>query len=590
VRAAAIALACAAALAGAADGAPAPEPAPAERSAERSARRSLEEARALVREGRLEHAEAALRRGLDARPDHPRLHRTLAEVLEALGRHDEAARERELADALAPPPSPLPEGALELPAAGLLVVVLPLEPDAAHPERLAGGWPAERELRALEARLAVRLRGARVVRADFESVAAAREWLTGRAPQRVLSLRLERAVCGDSIKDGHFALGVVRAAAAAAGARGAAAALGREVIYDPGPACEAEAVARALERALADPGVAAGLRAGGRPAEGFPAPVVRELFPGLGLRIEAGLRAGEELLAAGELGAAAEAFRGAAGVDPEDPVVRAYLHEVESTLALAAELAKRAGEPAQELRLDPRQSEEQIRRAEARLREEEERRRELQATLAVLAEEARPPDAEHLAALHPVEIPDAAAFGPRLARRRAGGEIEARAAYAPDGALLARYYFAAGDESPLLREEDTDGDRRPDRWIAYAGRARSEIYESRGDGSGGAPASAVRIVFERGGTRVARVELDDEGDGRPERVLRYRGGALSAAARDGDGDGRLDTFERFDAEGRVALREEDADGDGEIDLRSVYEGGRLVRRELSRAQGAGGNP
>ncbi len=571
-------------------GAPAPraaaEPAraagPEVHQAERIARRSLEVARALVREGRLEHAEAALRRGLDADPEHPRLHRTLAEVLAALGRHAEAAREGSRAEALDPPAAPLPDGPLDLPAAGLLVVLLPPEPDAKHPERLAG-WPEQREIRALEARLAVRLRGARVAHADFETVAEARAWLAERRPARALALRLERAFCADSIKDGRFALGLVRVAAAPAGAAEAATALGREVIFDPGPPCEAEAVGRALERALGVPGVAAALRAPGRPAAGFPGPVIRELFPGLGRRIEAELRAGELLLAAGEIEAAAAAFRRAAAVDPEDPVVRAYVFEAEATIALAAELAQRAGEPPGALRLDPRLSEAQLAAAEARLRDEEQRRRELLAALAVLDEDVRAPEPQLLAALRPVEIPDATAFGPRLARRRAGGEIEARAAYAPDGTTLARYYFAAGAESPVLREDDTDGDRRPDRWIAYEGATRREIYESGGTGpaAGGRERPGVRIVFAEGGERVARVEIDDDGNGRPERILHYQAGALSGEARDSDGDGSLDTFDRLDAAGRVALREEDLDGDGAIDVRSVYEAGRLIRRELS---------
>ncbi len=580
------ALACAA-LAGSPSRAradPSAAAAPEARAAERIARRSLEDARALVREGRLEHAEMALRRGLDAHPDHARLHRTLAEVLAAQGRHDEATRERGLADALEPPPGPLPEGPLDLPAAGLLVLVLPPEPDVAHPERLAGAWPEQREIRALEARLAVRLRGARVVQADFETLEEARAWLAGRRPQRALSLRLERAWCSDSIKDGRFALGVVRAAAAAAGAAEGGAALGREVILDPGPACEAEAVGRALERALAAPEVAAALSVPGQPGAGFSRRAIRELFPGLGRRIEAELRAGEGLLAAGEIEAAAAAFGRAAAVDPEDPVVRAYVFEAEATLALAAELARRAGEPAGPLRLDPRMTEEQLAAAEARLRDEERRRRELQAALAVLDEDVRAPDPKLLAALRAVEIPDAAAFGPSLARRRAGGEVEARAAFTPDGTILARYYFPTGSESPVLREDDTDGDRRPDRWIAYEGATRREVYEStpRDGPAGASPRPGVRIVFAEGGERVARVEIDGDADGRPERILHYQAGTLSGEARDSDGDGSLDTFDRLDAAGRVALREEDVDGDGAIDVRSVYEAGRLIRRELSR--------
>src|SRR5215475_15665914 len=145
-------------------------------AAERIARRSLEDARALVREGRLEHAEMALRHGLEVDPRHPRLHRTLAEVLEAEGRGEEAARERARADAL-DPPAPLPQGPAGLPTQGLVVLLVPPEPDPAHPASLVNRWPDGGELAALEARLAERLPGARVLRADVESVRAGQAWL-----------------------------------------------------------------------------------------------------------------------------------------------------------------------------------------------------------------------------------------------------------------------------------------------------------------------------------------------------------------------------------------------------------------------------
>ncbi len=574
-RALGLALLCCALAAPAAGSPPAAEA----RAAERIARRSLEDARALVREGRLEHAEMALRRGLDADPDHARLHRTLAEVLAAQGRTDAAARERSLAEALDPPAAPLSDEPLDVPTGGLLVVLLPPEPGAGHPERIAGEWAERRELRALETRARTRLRGARVVRADFEAVGEARAWLAERAPSRVLSLRLERAWCGDSIKDGRVAVGAVRAAAASTGAPRPAEALGREVIFDPAPACEADAVALALERALAAPGIAALLRAPDLGPHPLPAPAIRALFPGIGRRIEALLHAGERQLAAGRISEAADVFRRAAAADSDDPAARAYLQEAEATIALAAELARRAGEPEQEISLDPRMAPEQLAAAEARLLDEERRRRELLATLAVLDEEVRPPAAALLAALRTVEIPDPGAPGPALARRRTGGEIEARVAYAPDGTVLARYFFPLGSDHPVLREDDTDGDGTPDRWVAYEGDARSEVYEA---GSDDRP--AVRMVFTGSGTRVARIELDRDADGHPERILHYRGAQLSGEARDSNGDGRLDTFDRLDAQGRVALREEDLDGDGAIDVRSVYEAGRLIRRELSRPE------
>jgi hypothetical protein len=175
-----------------------------------------------------------------------------------------------------------------------------------------------------------------------------------------------------------------------------------------------------------------------------------------------------------------------------------------------------------------------------------------------------------------VAVGDPDAFGPALARRRAGGEVQARAAYAPDGALIARYYFPFGEELPVLREEDTDRDGQGDRWIAYAGNLRSEIWK---DGRHtGRP--DVRLVFGAGGSRLLRIELDRNGDGRSERILHYSGSMLTAEAHDTNGDNNLDTFDYFDSEGQVGLREEDLDGDGRIDVRSVYEAGKLVRRYL----------
>jgi len=546
------------------------------RAVERIVRRSLEDARALVREGRLEHAEMALRRGLDANPDHARLHRTLAEVLAAQGRSDAAARERGLADALGPPAGPLPAAPLDVPTGGLLVVLLPPEDPAGHPERISGDWPEQRELRALEARVQLRMRGARIARMDLGSVAEARAWLAERAPRRVLSLRIERAWCGETIKDGRIAIGAVRAAAAAAGMPRAGEAFGREVIFDPGPACEADALARALERALAAPEIGSALRAPDLGVPPLPGAAIRALFPGIGLRIEALLRRGERLFAEGRISEAASVFRDAARIDPEDEATRAYLHEAESTIALAAELAGRAGEAEEEIRLDPRMTAAQLAAAEARLRDEKRTRRELLATLAALGEDARPPEAGLLATLAPVEIPDADARGPSLARRRSGGEIEARVARAPDGTPLVRYFFPMGEDRPLVREDDTDADGEPDRWIVYEHDARSEVHEA-----GAADRPALRLVFDGAGAHVVRVEVDDDADGHPERIVHYRAERVSGEARDTNGDGRLDTFDRLDATGRVALREEDLDGDGAIDVRSAYRDGRLIRRELS---------
>ncbi|MBW1684050.1 MAG: tetratricopeptide repeat protein [Deltaproteobacteria bacterium] len=542
----------------------------------RFVRSNLENGRALRREGRLEMAESVLRRGLSVGPDNPALRRELARVLEELGRGDEAARERDAADAIEPPPPPPPDVPLGLPSRDVLVVLLPPARDA-NTERLPRGWPDGPVAEMLEQRLRTRLPEARVVHAEFETVAAARGWLPRVSPRAVLSLRVDRVYCGDSIKDGRFGMAWLRAAVERPGATNSGPAWGRALVYDPrGPeSCEREVTARALEQVLVLEAVQAALAAPATDRSGWSTAAIRALFPGLGASIDAELAAGHEILAQGRVAAAAEAFRRAARIDPEDPVVRTYLREAEATLALSREISRRRGSDDAGV-LAPRFSLAQRAAAEARLVEEQERREDMLAALAVMDEDVQLPDASVLARLRPAAIRDPDAFGPALARRRAGGEVRVRAAYAPDGSVIARYYFPFGEELPVLREEDTDNDGQGDRWIAYAGNLRSEIWEDGRDT--GRP--DVRLVFGAGGSRLLRIELDRNGDGQPERILNYSGGMLTAEARDTDGDNGLDTFDRFDSDGNLGLREEDLDGDGSIDVRSVYEAGKLVRRYL----------
>lgn len=542
----------------------------------RFVRSSLEKGRALRREGRLEMAEYALRRGLSASPDNPPLRRELARVLEELGRGEEAARERDAADAIEPPPPPPPDVPLDLPSRDLLVVLLPPARDVST-ERLPRGWPDGPVAEMLEQRLHARLPEASVVHADFETVASARAWLPRMSPRAVLSLRVDRVYCGDSIKDGRFGMAWLRAAVEQPGGKNSEPVWGRALLYDPrGPeSCEREVTARALEQVLALEAVQAALAAHPTERSRWSTAALRTLFPGLGARIDAELADGHEILAQGRIAAAAEAFRRAARIDPEDPVVLTYLREAEATLALSSEISRRRGSDDAGV-LDPRFSLAQRAAAEARLVEEQRRREDMLAALAVMDEDVQLPDASVLARLRPVAIRDPDAFGPALARRRAGGDVQVRAAYAPDGSVIARYYFPFGEELPVLREEDTDHDGHGDRWIAYAGNLRSEIWEDGRDT--GRP--DVRLVFGSGGSRLLRVELDRDGDGQPERILHYSGGMLTAEARDTDGDNGLDTFDRFDSNGSVDLREEDLDGDGKIDVRSVYRAGKLVRRYL----------
>ena len=43
----------------------------------------------------------------------------------------------------------------------------------------------------------------------------------------------------------------------------------------------------------------------------------------------------------------------------------------------------------------------------------------------------------------------------------------------------------------------------------------------------------------------------------------------------------LETYVEQDGRAVLARREEDKNGDGEMDIKSIYENGRLVRREIS---------
>jgi hypothetical protein len=391
----------------------------------------------------------------------------------------------------------------------------------------------------------------------------------------VLSLRVERAYCGETRKDGRFGMAWLRVAAEAPADTSAGASLVRGLVAEPRLAggCLFEVVARALEQALALPQVEVALAREPAAAPAWTAGAVRTLFPGLGQRIDVELQAGRSALAHGNLAPAVAAFERAARIDAEDPDVRAYLEEARSTLALARQIKGGSREP----RLEPSWSPNERAAADALLAEERRRRDDLLALLAVLDEDLRVPPAETLATLRRSAIPAPEGFAARLARERAGGEIEARAVYAPDGSVLSRYYFARGVALPLLREEDTSQDGRPDRWIGYQDGTRREIWEDgRGDGR-----PDVHLLFAAQGLPLERIELDDDGDRRPERVFHYTAGKLSGESRDTNRDGRLDRFDHLDEAGNVALREEDTNADGAIDVRSIYSAGRLVRRELA---------
>jgi Flp pilus assembly protein TadD len=539
-----------------------------------AARHSLETARQHRSQGELALAESVLRHGLATAPDEAALHRALAGVLIELGRSAEAEPHLRRADALDPPPAPPPDAPLPRSARGLLVVLIP--PIAG--DRVPQSWPDDAVAGTLQRRLARRLPDARVAHADPETVAAARAWLARFEPRAVISLQVERAYCGESHKDGRFGMAWLRVAAEIPADSSAGAAQVRTQVPEPRLAggCLSEVSARALEEALELPLVnsawARAETAGARRAP-WTTPALRTLFPGLSRRIDAQVQSGRSALASGRLAPAAAAFERAARIDPEDLDVRAYLEETRSTLALAKQIQGGSRAPT----LDPSWSPSERAAADALLADERRRRDELLALIAVLDEDLRVPPAATLATLRVSPVPAGKSFGPRLARERAGGEIEARAVHAPDGSVLSRYFFARGAPLPVLREEDTSRDGKPDRWIGYQDGTRREIWE---DGRGrGRP--DVHLLFAEGGEPLERIELDEDGNGQPERVFSYTRGRLTGESRDTNRDSKLDRFDRLDENGNLVLREEDVNADGAIDVRSIYSAGRLVRRQLA---------
>ncbi|MBW2666800.1 MAG: hypothetical protein JRE13_10965, partial [Deltaproteobacteria bacterium] len=385
----------------------------------RFAQQRLHDARAFVKQERLEAAERALLRGLGAAPEDAQLHGLLARVLAEQGRDQQAGIHRGRAEKLAPPPPPVPSAPLIESAAGLLVVLVPPNVPNEPPERVAEGWPSGIAAQTLERRLRLRLPGAAIVHADPQTVAEARTLLAARKAASALSYRVERAYCNDTIKDGPFAVAWLRVAGETRGETGTGPDSRRDVILnprDPGD-CRAEALARGLERSFRHPVVRHALSERANP-DRTPAAgtrlwsnaAIRSLFPAIGERIQIALVRGREQIAAGRLADADETFRAAAEIDPEDAIVRTYLGEIEATLAMARELELRH-DPVRFREedlgvLDPRYSAAQRAATEARLDEARREREDLLAAQAALVEGERVSSHAALTALRLGEIHD----------------------------------------------------------------------------------------------------------------------------------------------------------------------------------------
>ena len=128
-------------------------------------------------------------------------------------------------------------------------------------------------------------------------------------------------------------------------------------------------------------------------------------------------------------------------------------------------------------------------------------------------------------------------------------------------------YIAHYDENRQIRliEVDEDHDSWVDRFEYYnaagilekVGRCRKQ----RG--------RADEWTYRAPDGRPARIEYDDDGDGKPERAEVLKDGELVGIEVDSDRDGRVDRWQHWE-KGRLVSEEIDIDGDGKPDRRLVF--------------------
>ena len=172
------------------------------------------------------------------------------------------------------------------------------------------------------------------------------------------------------------------------------------------------------------------------------------------------------------------------------------------------------------------------------------------------------------------------------------GEIDAWSGYR-DGRLASRELDTDQDGKPdvweryrddrmTAREVDRDSDGHRDAFYTYEGEDLvKEQHDANDDG-----AMDMLVTYEDR-LRV-RAEEDRNLDGRMDTWTTYQkhGGEehIARVEKDTSGNGKADVFETYvmlDGRAVLARREEDKNGNGEIDITSIYENGKLVRREIS---------
>lgn len=575
LRAAIVVSALAAALAGCGPGisVDAPIGGPSEGDRTRYVQRRLEASRAFESQGRFEASESMLRSALRVAPDDPLVLRALARRLEESERTAEAAPLRQRADQIDPPPA-LPAGASDLPSSGLVLLILPGTGAAHATLGLAGEWPDRHVPLFLARRARERLPAAEVNEVSPASVPEAQQWLRARRARAALSITVQRASCGRSLKDGPFALASLEVAAASGDGLLVGPLQIRETDDDPagGEACSERALARALERVIASDEVRRVVSGGAGP---FGPEAARRLFPALEQRAIERVDRAREQLDAGRVGEADAELRRARAIDPESPELRAGVDELRASVELAQSLvgggvALRRPAPRELAPLTPA-----ARSAlEARLADERDaRERWIAALRATLDGNAAVSDDAWRRAT-PTEALDPPTAGLRLAREQTQGAIELRALLADDGRAATIFYVDRSTGEPVLREEARTSGGRADTWTVMRGGRVVERFEDR-DGDA---LPETRFVLDEAGA-LARVDRFATGAERtPEHVLRFEAGRAVSDERDTDRDGRIDRVDRLGPDGAVTLREEDLDGDGRVDLRTRLQAGRVVSR------------
>jgi len=162
------------------------------------------------------------------------------------------------------------------------------------------------------------------------------------------------------------------------------------------------------------------------------------------------------------------------------------------------------------------------------------------------------------------------------------------------------------DEKVVRRKLDVDSDGTVDTWETYANdRMTSRIVDRNNDG-------VKDAFYTYEGDSLVEERHDANNDGKIDLDIRYEDRHRVSAEEDSDHDGltdswttykvvngeevvvrierdskrrgKADVFETFSSkDGKPILtrREEDVNGDGNIDITSIYEDGKLVKREIS---------